>query len=120
MAVYPVPREGLSEISVLLLQFKVVQILSCLNSLPSQMTTMDNLSPDGMFNVPGTETRRYVEDIKTEIEQEILSKCDASRPFEWLILLIGRVVLVSITSTRVVLLEYFQKLSVRQSLRSDT
>lgn len=95
MTQFPVERTGISDMSIILIQLRIVELLGKLVGPKSQVPL-----PDGSFSNQCLEEycineKHLVERTKSEIDCDILSRCHASRPFEWLILLIGKVIIVS-------------------------
>lgn len=87
MITCPTPREELSELSIVLMQLKVVKLLLRLEATKQPQNDGVQATKSGV--------QHLILATKTEVEQEILTKCDGSRPFDWLILLAGQVILVS-------------------------
>lgn len=100
MAALPTPRVGLTEMSFALMALEnhrmTARIALRLLSKKERATNFA-LNAQEMMRSRSLreETRDLWEGTKTKIEREILQYCDYTRPLDWLLLLIGKVILVS-------------------------
>lgn len=85
-----VPRIGLTDVSHILMSFQAVKLVAGLAALVHfQRTEQQDIA------VIRARTQAVVETARTEIEQGTLRHCDISRPFDWLILLCAKIMMVS-------------------------
>lgn len=91
----PVPRVGITSMSFPLVMMEVVRMVGKLSSL----VHIRSERPEATQNAPPKclkeQSRLLVEDTRARIELGILHHCDVSRPFDWFLLLISKLVLVS-------------------------
>lgn len=100
MIILPTPRIGLTEMSFPLMALENNRMTAkiALRLLLKKERIKDfTSSAQEMVRSSSLreETRDLYEGTKRKIEQEILQYCDYTRPFDWLLLLVGKIILVS-------------------------
>ena len=96
----PRPRTGLSQMSFVLLSLEVIRMMGELSLRLTQWKV--DTAVRGKSTSPRAESKDFVEETRRKVEQDILRHCDASRPFDYLILLLAKIIL---TKTEIALLE---------------
>jgi hypothetical protein len=98
MTSLPAPRIGLSDMSFALMMFEIVRLVGQIAYFIHEKAA--RVGCRAMAGSPSTRewSKGIVEEARMRIEQGTLNYCDVSRPFDWLILLVAKIILVGILS----------------------
>lgn len=90
----PAPRIGITEMSLPLLNFEIIRLVGKLSALSSEGES--SLPAEGKPESLPQAVTRIVNESRLRVETNILSFCDHSRPFDWLILLFARTIMTKV------------------------
>ena len=94
MSCLPTARIGLSDMSFALMMFASTRLVGQMGCFIHEKAV--RVGSKAMLGSPSTreKSKGIVEEVKTRIEQGTLRYCDVSRPLDWLILLVAKIILV--------------------------